>query len=65
MLAAGKAKKVALVAVMNKFLKQVFGIVQSGQDYCVNCWLLPQKTYEKTCFSTQFIKNVIMIVLVG
>jgi transposase len=31
MLAAGKAKKVALVAVMNKLLKQVFGIVKSGE----------------------------------
>jgi len=37
MLAAGKAKKVALVAVMNKLLKQVYGIVNSGKDYCVNC----------------------------
>lgn len=36
MLAAGKAKKVALVAVINKLLKQVFGIVNSGEDYCVN-----------------------------
>jgi len=31
--AAGKAKKVALVAVMNKLLKQVFGIVNSGEAY--------------------------------
>jgi len=36
MLAAGKAKKVALVAVMNKLLKQVFGIVNSGDVYSVN-----------------------------
>jgi len=36
MLAAGKAKKVALVAVMNKLLKQVFGIVNSGEVYCIN-----------------------------
>jgi transposase len=36
MLAAGKAKKVALVAVMNKLLKQVFGIVRSGEVYGVN-----------------------------
>jgi transposase len=34
MLAAGKAKQVALVAVMNKLLKQVFGIVKSGDVYC-------------------------------
>jgi transposase len=33
MLAAGKAKKVALVAVMNKLLKQVFGMVRSGEAY--------------------------------
>ncbi len=33
MVAAGKAKKVALVAVMNKLLKQVFGIVNSGEAY--------------------------------
>ncbi len=33
MVAAGKAKKVALVAVMNKLLKQVFGIVRSGEVY--------------------------------
>jgi len=33
MVAAGKAKKVALVAVMNKLLKQVFGIVNSGEVY--------------------------------
>jgi len=37
MLAAGKAKKVALVAVMNKLLKQVFGIVRTGEVYSVNC----------------------------
>jgi hypothetical protein len=30
---AGKAKKVALVAVMNKLRKQVFGIVHSGEVY--------------------------------
>ena len=36
MVAAGKAKKVALVAVMNKLLKQVFGIVRSGEVYAVN-----------------------------
>jgi transposase len=36
MAAAGKAKKVALVAVMNKLLKQVFGIVRSGEVYAVN-----------------------------
>ena len=36
MVAAGKAKKVALVAVMNKLLKQVFGIVNSGEVYSVN-----------------------------
>ena len=36
MLTAGKAKKVALVAVMNKLLKQVFGIVKSGEVYSVN-----------------------------
>lgn len=36
MVRAGKAKKVALVAVMNKLLKQVFGIVRSGEVYCVN-----------------------------
>jgi len=36
MVTAGKAKKVALVAVMNKLLKQVFGIVNSGEDYCVH-----------------------------
>jgi len=36
MLAARKAKKVALVAVINKLLKQVFGIVNSGEVYCVN-----------------------------
>ena len=35
MVAAGKAKKVALVAVMNKLLKQVFGMVRSGEAYCV------------------------------
>jgi transposase len=33
MVAGGKAKKVALVAVMNKLLKQVFGIVNSGEVY--------------------------------
>jgi transposase len=37
MVAAGKAKKVALVAVMNKLLKQVFGIVNSGEVYCAEC----------------------------
>ncbi|WP_147294152.1 transposase [Pontibacter diazotrophicus] len=36
MVAAGKAKKVALVAVINKLLKQVFGIVNSGEVYCAN-----------------------------
>jgi len=35
MLAEGKAKKVALVAVMNKLLQQVFGIVNSGEVYGV------------------------------
>jgi hypothetical protein len=34
MVAAGKARKVALVAVMNKLLQQVFGIVNSGEVYC-------------------------------
>lgn len=34
MVKAGKAKKVALVAVMNKLIKQVFGIVNSGEVYC-------------------------------
>jgi hypothetical protein len=33
LVAAGKAKKAALVAVMNKLLKQVFGIVHSGEVY--------------------------------
>jgi hypothetical protein len=33
MLATGKAKKVALVAVMNELLKQVFGVVHSGIVY--------------------------------
>ena len=33
MVAAGKAKKVALVAVINKLLKQVFGVVNSGDVY--------------------------------
>lgn len=37
MVKAGKAKKVALVAVMNKLLKQVFGIVNSGEVYCAEC----------------------------
>ena len=37
MIAAGKAKKVALVAVMNKLLKQVFGMVKSGEVYCEKC----------------------------
>jgi transposase len=36
MVTAGKAKKVALVAVMNKLIKQVFGIVRSGEVYAVN-----------------------------
>ncbi|WP_162056330.1 IS110 family RNA-guided transposase [Pontibacter pamirensis] len=36
MISAGKAKKVALVAVMNKLIKQVFGIVRSGEVYNVN-----------------------------
>ncbi len=33
MVEAGKAKKVAFVAVMNKLLKQVFGVVNSGVVY--------------------------------
>ena len=33
MMVAGKAKKVALVAVTNKLLKEVFGIVHSGEVY--------------------------------
>jgi len=37
MVTAGKAKKVALVTVMNKLLKQVFGIVRSGEVYAVKC----------------------------
>jgi transposase len=37
MIRGGKAKKVALVAVMNKLLKQVFGIVKSGEVYCEKC----------------------------
>jgi hypothetical protein len=37
MLTAGKAKKVALVAVMNKLLKQLFGIVRSGEVYAEKC----------------------------
>ncbi|WP_162055677.1 transposase [Pontibacter pamirensis] len=37
MVAAGKAKKVALVAEMNKLIKQVFGIVRSGEVYTENC----------------------------
>ncbi|WP_162053963.1 IS110 family RNA-guided transposase [Pontibacter pamirensis] len=37
MVAAGKAKKVALVAVMNKLIKQVFGMVKSGEVYVENC----------------------------
>lgn len=37
MVTAGKAKKVALVAVMNKLIKQVFGMVRSGEVYAVNC----------------------------
>jgi len=36
MVTAGRAKRVALVAVMNKLIKQVFGIVQSGEGYSVN-----------------------------
>ncbi len=36
MVAAGEAKKVALVAVMNKLIKQVFGMVRSGEVYDVN-----------------------------
>ncbi len=36
MVAAGKAKKVALVAVMNKLIKQVFGMVRSGEVYAAN-----------------------------
>ena len=31
-----KSKKVALIAVMNKLLKQVFDNVNSGEVYCVN-----------------------------
>ncbi|GAA4429450.1 IS110 family transposase [Pontibacter saemangeumensis] len=37
MVAAGKAKKVALVAVMNKLIKQVFGMVRSGEVYSAQC----------------------------
>lgn len=37
MVAAGKAKKVALVVVMNKLLKQVFGMVRSGEVYSAQC----------------------------
>jgi len=33
LVAAGKPKKVALVAVINKLLKQVFGMLRSGQAY--------------------------------
>lgn len=36
MITAGKAKKVALVAVMNKLIKQVVGIVRTGEAYAVN-----------------------------
>lgn len=37
MVVAGKAKKVALVAVMNKLIKQVFGMVRSGEVYLAQC----------------------------
>jgi transposase len=37
LIAAGKARKVALVAVMNKLIKQVFGIVRSGEGYSAQC----------------------------
>ncbi|WP_162056326.1 IS110 family RNA-guided transposase [Pontibacter pamirensis] len=37
MVTAGKAKKVALVAVMNKLIKQVFGKVRSGEVYSAEC----------------------------
>lgn len=36
MVLAGKPKKVALVAVMNKLIKQVFGMVNSGNIYMEN-----------------------------
>jgi transposase len=37
LITAGKARKVALVAVMNKLIKQVFGIVRSGEVYSAQC----------------------------
>jgi hypothetical protein len=39
LVAKGKNKKLAIIAVCNKLLKQVFGVVKSGKmfdrDYCV------------------------------
>ncbi len=32
----GKPKKLALIAVMNKLIKQAFAIVKSGSMYCEN-----------------------------
>ncbi len=36
MVAAGKAKKVALIAVTNKLIRQAFGILKSGKPYNAN-----------------------------
>ena len=36
MVAAGKAKKVALIAVANKLIRQAFGILKSGKPYNAN-----------------------------